>query len=97
MKYIVYLFILFGGYALGRIGHIVGGKLDDRGIRINTPDHWVYGVLAIIVGAVFYKHDWGKWLIAFGIGHAISDLKDMSKLKFFGGDEPGPKKFWHID
>ena len=90
MELLVLLGIAFVGYAIGRISHIVGGHL-------NAPHHWIYGILAIIVGAFFFKEDWGKVLIAFGIGHTISDLKDMVDLKFYGRDEPGPKKFWGID
>lgn len=90
MELVLLAVIAFGGFAIGRIGHILGGHL-------NTPDHWIYGVLAIIAGAVFYKHSWGQWLIAFGIGHTISDLKDMLNLKFYGPDDVEVKKFWGID
>ena len=90
MEVILLFVIAFTGYAIGRISHILGGHL-------NAPHHWIYGVLAIIAGAVFYQQTWGQWLIAFGIGHTISDLKDMIELKFYGRDEPGPKKFWGID
>jgi hypothetical protein len=98
MHLVIYLLILSGGYAIGRVSHIAGGQLGERGIHINTPHHWVYGALAIIVGAVFYKHEWTKWLIAFGIGHTISDLNDLLKRRiFFSGAEPEIKKFWGID
>ena len=84
------LAIAFGGYAIGRISHILGGHLY-------APHHWIYGVIAIIVGAIFWHESWGKWLLAFGIGHTISDSKDMWELKFIGRDEPGPKHFWGVD
>jgi hypothetical protein len=90
MKILVFIGIAFLGFAIGRIGHILGGHL-------NTPDHWIYGVLAVIVGAIFHSHVWGIWLIAFGIGHTISDLKDMLHLKFYGPDEVEVKKFWGVD
>lgn len=90
MAVVIFLVIAFVGYAVGRVGHIYGGHL-------NTPHHWIYGVLAIIVGAFFHSHSWGVWLIAFGIGHTISDFKDMLALKFYGPDEPGPKHFWGLD
>lgn len=90
MEALAFLAVAFAGFAIGRIGHILGGHL-------NTPDHWIYGVLAIIVGAIFYSHYWGIMLIAFGIGHTISDLKDMLDLKFYGPDEVEVKKFWGID
>lgn len=90
MSIIIFLAIAFLGFAIGRIGHILGGHL-------NTPDHWIYGVLAILVGASFHDHHWGIWVLAFGIGHTISDLKDMINLKFYGPDEVEVKKFWGID
>ncbi len=82
--------IAFAGFSIGRIGHILGGHL-------NAPDHWIYGILAIIVGSFFHQRSWGIYLIAFGIGHTISDLKDMLNLKFYGPDEVEVKKFWGID
>lgn len=90
MILILWAVIAFIGYVIGRVSHVIGGHL-------NTPDHWIYGVLAIIVGTVFYKHHIGQVLIAFGIGHTVSDLKDMLNLKFYGPDEPGPRHFWGID
>jgi hypothetical protein len=87
---IFFLLIAFVGYAIGRIGHVLGGHL-------NTPDHWIYGMLAILVGASFYKHGWAVWLIAFGVGHTFSDLKDMLRLKFYGPDDTEVRKFWGID
>ena len=90
MEALVFILVAFIGYAIGRIGHILGGHL-------NTPDHWIYGVLAMIAGAIFYKHSWGIMLIAFGIGHTVSDLRDMLNLKFYGPDEVEVKKFWGID
>ncbi|MEK7095803.1 MAG: hypothetical protein AAB896_00720 [Patescibacteria group bacterium] len=90
MTIILLLAIAFIGYAIGRVSHILGGHL-------NAPHHWIYGVLAIIVGVIFYKHNFGRWLIAFGIGHTISDLKDMLELKFYGRDTVEVKKFWGID
>ena len=90
MELLVLLGIAFVGYVIGRISHIVGGHL-------NAPHHWIYGILAIIVGAIFFNENWGKALIAFGVGHTISDLKDMVDLKFYGRDELGPKHFWGID
>ncbi len=90
MNILTFLAIAFIGFAIGRIGHILGGHL-------NTPDHWIYGVLAIIVGIGFHKQTWAQLLIAFGVGHTISDLKDMINLKFYGPDDIEIKKFWGID
>lgn len=92
MQTIIYFGVLFAGYVIGRISHILGGQL-------NAPHHWIYGILLIIAGSAvwFYKKEWSLYLIFFGIGLTVSDLKDMIDLKFWGVDEPGPKKFWHID
>jgi len=80
----------FAGYAIGRVSHIIGGSLD-------VPHHWVYGAVLIAVGGFFYSRIWGITLLSFGLGIFISDLKDFINLKFYGPDEPGPKKFWGID
>ncbi|MDO8513297.1 MAG: hypothetical protein Q7S37_02245 [bacterium] len=90
MKIVIFILISFASYAVGRISHILGGDL-------NVPHHWIYGVLSIIIGLIFYKHDWGKWLIAFGLGMVISDFKDMIGCKFVGPDDVKIKKFWGID
>lgn len=90
MELVLLTVIAFGGFAIGRIGHILGGHL-------NTPDHWIYGVIAIVIGVFFFHEHLGQWLIAFGAGHTISDLKDMLNLKFYGPDKVEVKKFWGID
>lgn len=90
MEWLLLIILCFGGYAVGRISHILGGHLS-------TPHHWIYGILAIIVGIILYKHALGRWLIAFGIGHTISDWDDMKHKKFYGPDPPGDKRFWGID
>lgn len=82
--------LAFAGFAIGRVGHILGGHL-------NTPDHWIYGVLMIVAGVIFHKHAFGWWLIAFGAGHAISDAEDMLHLKLYGPDDVEVKRFWGID
>lgn len=88
--YIIYISVLFISYAIGRIGHILGGHL-------NTPHHWIYGVISLIVGIIFYKEKWGIFLILIGLGFIISDFKDMIDLKFFGVDDVKIKRFWGID
>jgi len=90
MKVLIFLLIVLVSYAIGRVGHVLGGQL-------NTPHHWIYGVIAVIIGIIFRKYDWGKWLIAFGLGMIISDFKDMIDGKFFGPDTVKVKKFWGID
>jgi len=77
-------------YAVGRIGHVFGGD-------INGPHHWIYGAVLIIAGASFWYDFWGLLAIFSGGGLFISDFKDFWDLKFYGIDEPGPKRFWGID
>ncbi len=90
MQILFYLSTIFIGYAVGRISHIYWGYLK-------TPHHWIYGLILIIAGLVFYKYTIGQILFYFGAGHFISDFKDFLKLKFFGVDGAGKKKFWGID
>ena len=98
MIYFWLILALFTGYASGRIGHILGGQLGKRGVHIGTPHHWVYGVVVIMIGAIFFQHEWGKSMIAFGLGHVVSDLNDLFNRRVFdSGAEPEVKKFWGID
>ena len=90
MQILFYLLTAFLGYTVGRISHIYGGHLK-------TPHHWIYGLILIIAGLVFYKDAIGQVLFYFGVGHFISDFKDFRQLKFFGVDEDGKKKFWGVD
>lgn len=89
---LICLAVVFIGFAIGRVGHILGGQL-------NAPHHWIYGVLFIIISVVlwFYKKEWSLYFICFGLGLTISDLKDMLDLKFWGVDNVEIKKFWGID
>lgn len=87
---LILIAITLVSYAVGRVSHIVGGQL-------NTPHHWIYGALALIVAIIFRDKPWAIYLAAFGLGFVISDFKDMIDLKFFGPDEPGIKRFWGID
>lgn len=90
LKFIIYTSTLFGSYAIGRISHILGGHL-------NTPHHWIYGIIALIIGIIFRRKKWGIYLILFGVGFIISDFKDLLDLKFYGPDAMVKKKFWGID
>lgn len=85
-----YVSLAFVSYAVGRISHIYGGHLK-------APHHWIYGLILMILGAAFHRHNLGKAVFYFGVGLFISDLEDFLQLKFFGVDEPGPKRFWGID
>ncbi len=90
MRFLIYFLILFGAYAIGRAGHILGGHLK-------APHHWIYGMISLVLGIIFVHRALGPYLIAFGVGHTISDLKDMIELKFYGVDSVEVKKFWGID
>lgn len=90
LQILFYISLAFIGYAIGRIGHMYGGHL-------NVPHHWFYGLILMILGTVFYKYDLGLMAFCFGVGLFLSDLKDFLKLKFFGLDRDGEKKFWGID
>jgi predicted alpha/beta hydrolase len=90
MKIIIYIAVFFISYSIGRISHILGGHL-------NTPHHWIYGVIALIVGIIFHREKWSIYLILFGIGFIISDFTDMIDLKFYGVDDVKIKKFWGVD
>ena len=90
MQILIYFLVLLGAYAVGRISHILGGHLK-------APHHWIYGMLSLILGVVFIHRGLGPYLVAFGIGHTISDLKDMIELKFYGVDDVKENKFWGID
>ena len=90
MSAILYLIIGFAGYAMGRVGHMMGGHLK-------APHHWIYGAVLVIGGVFFWSHWIGIVAVVFGIGLFISDLKDFTQGKWYGVDDPGPKRFWGID
>lgn len=90
IEILFYFMVAFIGYAVGRITHIYWGQ-------IKSPHHWIYGLILIIVGLIFFRNFWGLIAFSFGIGHFISDFKDFIHLKFYGRDEEGEKKFWGID
>ena len=90
MQILFYILIAFIGYSIGRIGHIYFGY-------IKSPHHWIYGLILMILGLVFYKHFLGLLAFSFGVGHFISDFKDFLQLKIFGRDEDSKKRFWGID
>lgn len=89
----IYLLIAgFLGYIIGRLSHIL-----TKWFNPNSPHHWIYGLLLIILGVIYWQQPLAKYAFSFGVGHFISDLKDLLELKFIGPDEEGPKKFWGID
>lgn len=86
------MIIGFIGFSLGRIGHILGGRLP-------SPHHWIYALLIIILGFILRSKHPKLYLliIAFGIGLFISDLKDFLNLQFYGADTVDKFVFWSID
>lgn len=90
MEILLYIIILFAGFAVGRIGHILGGHLKD-------PHHWIYGLILIIGGFLFIHKFFAVSILIFGIGLFVSDLNDFLHMRFYGVDNVKIKKFWAID
>lgn len=94
IQFLLYIVILFAGFSIGRIGHILGGQLK-------TPHHWIYGVIITFIGLIafffLFEDKWSLCLVAFGLGLSVSDLDDMMDFKVYGVDPPGKKRFWNID
>ena len=92
---IYFLLVAFFGYLLGRIGH---AYLNVWMKNPNwLPHHWIYGMILIVLGIIYWNNLLAQYALFFGIGHFISDFKDFLKMKFIGPDEEGKKKFWGID
>ncbi len=94
---IIFFAVGFVGFVVGRIGdNYVNFWIGDPAW---LPDHWIYGLILMIIGAWMWQSYIGFCLFSFGLGHFISDLKDFANLKFYGADgkEKGSVKFWHID
>jgi len=91
-----FLFAAFLGYIIGRWGdYHLNFLLDDP----PTPHHWIYGLVLITTGSFYLGNSLGLWLISFGAGIFVSDLKDFLKLKVWGKDNKThqTRNFWHID
>lgn len=88
----IFLLTAFFGYIIGRLGHMTTAYFNP-----NSPHHWIYGLILVVVGIIYWHEPLAKYALFFGVGLFISDLKDFLDLKFIGPDEPGPKKFWGID
>ena len=80
---------LFWGFGIGRIGDKYGG-------HFNTPHHWIYGLILIILGVCYISEQLGIISLSFGIGHFVSDLDDFLHLRFWGVDVPHEWKFWSV-
>ncbi len=90
-----YLLLAFVGYLLGRFGHAYLNVW--LGNPAWAPHHWIYGVVLMVVGAIFRKESWGWAVFSFGLGLFVSDWVDFTKFKLIGPDAEGPKRFWGFD
>jgi hypothetical protein len=100
MAYLILAFFLGSGFA----GYIIGRWADNYlnfwiGDPHYLPDHWIYGFILMLVGAVLLEGAIGVYIFSFGLGHFVSDLKDFMNLKFYGRDnkDKSQRRFWHID
>lgn len=89
------LIILFLGYAAGRFGH----KYLNVWMKNPTwaPHHWIPAVFIVLLGLMFPENPYRWYLVAFGSGLFVSDLKDFLHFRFFEPDDDSPKRFWGID
>jgi hypothetical protein len=88
------LLVLFMGFAIGRIGHILGGQI------IWVPHHWIIALLIIILPFFWRSKKYPRLMtliVYFGVGLFISDLRDFLLLKTFGLDDVSVLKFWNIN
>lgn len=89
------LLLILLGYIVGRLSHVY---LNVWTGNVNwLPHHWIYAIILMIIGIIYWPVMFAKYFLFFGIGFFISDLKDFLKLKVFEPDKEGPKKFWDID
>lgn len=89
------LIVAFFGYLVGRFSHVyLNVWVGNPGW---APHHWIYGLILVVLGIVFWEVELAKLGLFFGAGLFVSDLKDFLALKFIGPDEEGEKKFWGID
>ncbi|HQO00675.1 MAG TPA: hypothetical protein PLI62_00290 [Spirochaetota bacterium] len=84
------IIISFLGYLAGHLGDYYAGHWDFF-------HHWIYGIVFLILGIIYYEIPIFYYSIFFGIGLIISDLKDLFALKIFGPDEKTERNFWGID
>ena len=86
------------------LGYLVGRWADNYlNVWLNdppwAPHHWIHGAILIIMGNFWFTYSLGLWIIFFGVGLFISDLKDFWNLKLFApdGKTKETRRFWHID
>lgn len=87
----------FLGYVIGRWGdNYLNFWIGDPHW---LPDHWIYGLILMVIGSFMIESYWGPYIFSAGLGHFISDLKDFLNLKFYGSDnkDKSQRRFWHID
>jgi hypothetical protein len=77
------------GFGVGRIG-------DKHGGHVNSPHHWIYGLVLAVAGIFFMENPLGFISLTFGVGLFVSDLRDFLHLRFYGVDEPHEWRFWDI-
>src|SRR3989338_4912663 len=84
---IYFLLAGFLGYVIGRWGdNYLNFWIGNRSWYYYFPDHWIYGLILMIVGLFVFTTSLGWLVFSFGLGHFISDLKDFWNLKFYGSD-----------
>jgi len=88
---LIFLGLIFVGYSVGRISHIIA-----HGRHIQSIHHWVYGLVIILLGLLFLNSLWRITAVGVGAGFVISDLNDMLKLRFYGVEKFEKQKFWGI-
>ena len=90
-----YIISAIFGYLVGRWGHYYLNVWLKNPKW--APHHWIYGLILMILGLIFYRESIGLTALSLGTGFFISDFKDFLQLKFIGPDEEGKKKFWGVD
>ena len=79
----------FVGFALGRIGDKYLGYMSFM-------HHWIYGLILIVFGIIYFNTYTGIFLLSLGIGHFLSDLDDFLNFRIWGADVPHEWKFWSV-
>lgn len=92
MPYLGFL-LAFGGFSLGRFGHILGGQIWF------IPHHWIIG-LVLAIAMLFWKDLPKKTrvlIFLFAIGVFVSDFKDFTQLKTWEPEDVTSVRFWGVD
>lgn len=88
--YTLFIIILFLGYSIGRIGHIVGGS--TYGLH-----HWILASAIILISLPLCKSKIGKMFLFFGLGLFFSDFIDVIHFRVIGKDVVSQYVFWGFD